>query len=95
MVGVWVVIQSAPPLPPVSSNEMAAILRQFHQQLASAMRTERDRLEQDNEERTRAERERVGQLLETQASKNNRSSWPTLFSPIHVILLLLAGPRCS
>lgn len=34
------------------------------------MRTERDRLEQDNEERTRAERERVGQLLETQARKN-------------------------
>lgn len=45
--------------------------RQFHGQLAKAMRTERDRLEHDNEERTRAERERVGQLLETQARKND------------------------
>lgn len=32
------------------------------------MRNERDRLEANNEERARAERERVGQVLETQAS---------------------------
>jgi len=36
-----------------------------HEQLAKAMRTERDRLEQDNQERARAERKK-SQLLETQ-----------------------------
>ncbi|CAM9145443.1 unnamed protein product, partial [Scytosiphon promiscuus] len=49
-------------------NEGSFLLEELHAQLAKAMRNERDRLEASNEERARAERERVGQLLEIQAS---------------------------
>ncbi|CAM9301379.1 unnamed protein product [Ectocarpus fasciculatus] len=55
-------------------NEGSLLLVEFHEQLANAMRTERDRLERDNYERARAERERVGQLLETQARKKKNYS---------------------
>ncbi|CAM9246796.1 unnamed protein product [Ectocarpus sp. 8 AP-2014] len=54
-------------------NEGSLLLVEFHEQLAKAMRAERDRLERDNYERARAERERVGQLLETQARKTTAS----------------------
>ncbi|CAM9591773.1 unnamed protein product [Ectocarpus sp. 4 AP-2014] len=54
-------------------NEGSLLLVEFHDQLAKAMRAERDRLERDNYERARAERERVGQLLETQARKTTAS----------------------
>ncbi|CAM9857942.1 unnamed protein product, partial [Hapterophycus canaliculatus] len=47
-------------------NEGSFLLEELHTQLAKAMRNERDRLEKNNEERVMAERERVGQVLETQ-----------------------------